>query len=258
MVEIVIAGVQKCGTTSMHRYLAAHPQIIAGRSKELHFFDDPAIDWERPDYSAYTAQFPGHHPGLLRLDASPSYVYLPHCLERLRRWNPQVRLILVFRDPLERAWSHWAMRRRRGVESLDFDAAIRAEPGRIAAAAPGDISYKAHAYVDRGRYGSQLARALDVFAAEQILCLTSEALRADPASVLEQVSAHLGIAPFAPPERLALNSGPGLPMVMAPETRERICATLRPDIQHFSKLSGIETCQWSVFGQPAADHRSPA
>ncbi|EGV27592.1 sulfotransferase [Thiorhodococcus drewsii AZ1] len=250
MVEIVIAGVQKCGTTALHKYLCCHPQIVGGHKKEIHYFDDPTVNWSRPDYAIYDAQFPARKPGQMRLDASPSYIYLPHCLDRLRACNPEVRLILLFRDPIERAWSHWAMATRRRRETLGFDAAIRAERRRIAAYPPGDIGYKACAYLDRGFYGRQLSRALDLFPRDRILCLASEMLKANPAAVLAQVSTHLGIAPFGLVQPLELNKGPGRPITMEPGTRAFIQEMLQDDIRLFSRLSGLYTGHWSLFSDP--------
>jgi hypothetical protein len=255
MAEIVIAGVQKCATTALHAYLCRHPRIVGGYKKELHYFDDPARDWARDwgrdwtrlDRAAHDAQYPDWQPGLLRLDASPSYVYLPHCLERLRAFNPGVRVILLFRDPLERALSHWAMMTRLGLETEGFDAAIAAEAARLAAFAPGDPEARHVAYLDRGFYGRQLAAALRIFAPGQILCLASEALRADPGAVLARVSAHLGIAPFGPMDPVERQKAPGPPPPMAAATEAFLRAQLQEDIRVFSRLSGIDTTRWRVF-----------
>lgn len=250
MVEIVIGGVHKCGTTALHSYLCSHSQIVGGLKKELHFFDDPTVDWRCPDYRAYEALFAPREAEQKRLDATPSYIFLPECLGRLRAYNPNVRLIFLFRDPIERALSHWAMATRRGRETLDFDAAIRAESDRIAAYPPRDIGYKAYAYVERGFYGRQLSRALDVFPREQILCLASETLLKEPETALGSVSAHLGIAPFGLIKRRELNKGPGLQATIEPGTKAFIKEKLQDDIRLFSQLSGLDTRHWSVFQGP--------
>lgn len=247
MVEVVIGGVQKCGTSALHKYMQRHPQILPGHKKELHFFDDPEIDWNNPDYSIYEAMFPTPSTAQMRLDASPSYIYLPHCLERLRRYNPNARLIFIFRDPIERAWSHWSMIKLRGYETLDFDAAVHAEKGRLASYAPDDIDYKRFAYVDRGRYGHQFARALKHFSHEQILCLCSDTLRTHPEIALARVADHLGISPFEKTSPIEANKGPGQPIRMTNTTRDHIRRTLSEDIRHFSELSGVDTRHWEIF-----------
>ncbi|MCC5972392.1 MAG: sulfotransferase [Pararhodobacter sp.] len=247
MIEVVIGGVQKCGTTALHGYLKRHPQILAGSKKELHFFDDPDVNWTSPDYASYESQFPEPRPGQLRLDASPSYIYLPQCLERIKNYNPDMRLIFIFRDPIERAWSHWSMITVRGFETLGFDEAVRAEPGRLASYAMDDITYKRYAYIDRGHYGYQFARALDFFPSKQMLCLTSDELKADPDSVLARVASHLGISRFEPASPIEAKKGPGKPISMTQTTRDLICRKLRTDIRRFSELSGVRTSHWQIF-----------
>lgn len=247
MVDIVIGGVHKCGTTALHGYLSRHPEIVGGVKKELHFFDDPEIDWRDPDYQSYEASFKPRRKGQKWLDATPSYIYLPECLIRLKAYRPNVRLIFLFRDPLARAWSHWAMATKRGRETLDFDAAILAENERIRGYQPGDIGYKAYAYVDRAFYGRQLARALDVFPREQILCLTTEMLLEDPECILERVCAHVGISPYGPVNRHEWNKGPKRKITLESGTKAFIRSMLSDDIRWFSQLSGIDTRRWKMF-----------
>lgn len=247
MVEVVIGGVQKCGTTALHRYLTRHPQIVGGSKKELHFFDDPTVDWSNPDYAPYEAMFPEPSLGQMRLEASPSYLYLPHCLERLADYNPDVYLIFIFRDPIERAWSHWTMTTHRGFEDLDFDEAVRGERARLAVYDAGDIGYKRYAYVSRGFYGYQFERALNLFPREQLLCLDSDSLKADPDAVLDRVASFLGIKPFEATTPIIANKGLGKCLTMTHATRNYICNTLRDDIRRFSALSGLETRQWGIF-----------
>jgi hypothetical protein len=247
MVEIVIGGVQKSGTTALHAYLVRHPQIVGGYKKELHFFDDVSIDWNLPDYNAYHTKFPERSEGQMLVDASPSYIYLPHCLERLKRYNPHVRLIFIFRDPIERAWSHWSQRTRLGFETLDFDAAVHAEKDRLASYPPGDIAYKEYAYIDRGRYGRQLERVFGIFERQQVLCLASDSLKKNREGTLARVADHLGIEAFISAPAIEANKGPGKPIQMKTETRRFICEALRNEIAHFTKLSGLNTEHWDIF-----------
>lgn len=117
LVNFVIIGAQKAGTTALFDYLGEMPGIGLSRTKEVHFFDDETVDWDCPDYGAYHAQFdPGAAP--LIGEATPIYVYWPRALERIRAYNPDMRLILMLRDPVERAWSHWRMEFARGGKSV--------------------------------------------------------------------------------------------------------------------------------------------
>lgn len=106
-VSFLIAGVQKGGTTALFRYLEALGPVAMAPVKETHFFDDEkSVDWAAPDYAAYHAQFPAFD-GRPRGEATPIYIYWPHSLARIARYNPAMKLILLFRDPVERAWSQW-------------------------------------------------------------------------------------------------------------------------------------------------------
>lgn len=194
-VSFLIAGVQKGGTTALFDYLVEHPSLELPAIKEAHFFDDEhGVDWAAPDYDRYHALFsgPAH---VVRGEATPIYVYWPNCLERIAAYNPAMRLILLFRDPVERAWSHWRMEHGRGVETNPFTWCIRRGRERVDSAdAPGH--HREYSYVERGFYGAQLAKLYTVFPREQVLLLTSETLVANPDAVLARVTDFLGVGRF--------------------------------------------------------------
>src|SRR5688572_4249341 len=107
-VTFLIAGVQKGGTTALFDYLGDYPDIVLADAKELHFFDDEAQDWSAPDYGAYNARF-SDPAGRPCGEATPIYTYWPNSLERIAAYNPAMKLVVMLRDPVERAWSHWRM-----------------------------------------------------------------------------------------------------------------------------------------------------
>lgn len=196
-VTFLIAGVQKGGTTALFDYLLDYPDVALSKVKEAHFFDDEARDWSRPDYAEYEAQFPSADDRPCG-EATPIYTYWPGSLERIRAYNPGMRLILVLRDPVQRAWSHWRMEYARGAETQPFAWCIREGRQRLFAAEPWG-HHREFSYVERGFYGEQLERLYALFPREQVLVLRSEDLRADPAPALASVRAFLGLAPAAPP-----------------------------------------------------------
>jgi hypothetical protein len=204
-VNFVIAGVQKGGTTALFDYLAAMGDVALSQRKETHFFDDESLDWARPDYRPYHALFddpPLGHAGRPCGEATPIYSYWSGSLERIRAYNPAMRLILILRDPVERAWSHWRMEYARGAEREGFSWCIRQGRMRLFAAGPAHGPWGVHrefSYVERGFYGEQLERALSLFPRGQLLILRAEALRADPATTLGRVRDFLGLPPAPPP-----------------------------------------------------------
>ncbi|WP_218054300.1 sulfotransferase domain-containing protein [Phenylobacterium immobile] len=199
LVDFVVAGAQKGGTTALYDYLAEDPAICMARIKETHFFDDDARDWSAPDYEAYHALFAEPSDRLCG-EATPIYIYWPCALERIARYNRAMRLIVLLRDPVARAWSHWRMEHFRGVEPLNFSEAIRGGRGRLFAGGRGaPWGYdREFSYVERGFYGDQVERLFAIFPREQTLILRSTALQDEPAETLERVRDFLG-APARPP-----------------------------------------------------------
>ncbi|HEX8119872.1 MAG TPA: sulfotransferase [Solirubrobacteraceae bacterium] len=177
--NLVIIGAQKCGTTSLHLYLAGHPQVQMSRPKELHFFVE-AGNWSR-GLEWYERHFDA--PGrAIYGEASPSYSAWPThrgVPERLHRTVPAARLIYLVRDPIDRMVSQWTMRTRNGVESRPLDAALRHVDGAD--------------YLFRSRYHLQLGLYLEHFPPEQILVVDSDDLDRDRAATLRRVHRFLGI-----------------------------------------------------------------
>ncbi len=216
----LVAGVQKSGTSALHHYLSRVPDLQLPAAKELHFFDDEAVDWAAPDYAALHAPFADD--GRLRGEATPITLYWPGALERVRAYRPDMKLVLLFRDPVERAFSHWRMEWARRAEPLPFDRAIREGRARMAGAVPVPGFHRVWSYVERGFYGRQLARAQRLFGRERVLCLPHSRLDADPDGTVADVAHFLGVAPPAAPlARRRVRDAAKVPYPSALEPRDR-------------------------------------
>ncbi len=124
----VIVGAQRGGTTSLYRYLAAHPGVLPASRKELHYFTnrhDRGPDW-------YRSQFPPTPPGTITGESTPYYLFHPHAPRRLHAFAPDVKLIVLLRNPVDRAYSHYQLQVRRRHETLPFEEAIAREEERLA------------------------------------------------------------------------------------------------------------------------------
>ena len=196
-IDFIVAGMQKAGTTALYDYLTEDSAIGLSRVKEVHFFDDERLDWAAPDYGAYHAQFDWDRPAI-RGEATPIYAYWTGSMERIARYNPAIRLILLLRDPVERAWSHWRMEYARGAETQPFSWCVRQGRRRLFDAEPWGV-HREFSYVERGYYGEQLERIFGLFPRDQVLILGADDLRRDPNPVLAQVNTFLGAPP--PPPR---------------------------------------------------------
>lgn len=195
-IDFMVIGVQKAGTTALYDYLAEDPSIGLSQVKEVHFFDDETLDWARPDYDPYHARFDWDRPAI-RGEATPIYVYWPGSLERIARYNPAIRLILLLRDPVERAWSHWRMEYARGAETRPFSWCVRQGRHRLFEAEPWG-AHREFSYVERGFYGEQAERLLGLFPRGQLMIEAAETLRRDPNATLARVNAFLGAPPPRP------------------------------------------------------------
>lgn len=190
----LIAGVQKGGTSALHDYLMEVPGLQLPPAKELHFFDDEStVDWSAPDYRPLHDHFAADDR--LRGEATPITIYWPQALERVAAYNPAMRLVLLFRDPVGRAWSHWRMEWARGKETMPFAQAIREGRARMAASLPVAGFDRVASYVERGFYGRQLARAQRLFGRDRILCLDQDQLAKDPDRTVEQVCRFVAVEP---------------------------------------------------------------
>jgi hypothetical protein len=208
LVDFMIVGAQKAGTTALARFLGKHPELGMSASKEVHLFDAPEYStaWTRAEIdSRYGPQFEHCPAARRRGEATPVYLFMPEVAAQLARYNPDLRLIVLLRDPVERAISSHAMQRRRGFERWPLWLALLAEPFRLRGCRDGRAEHSAlrdHAYRARGLYSRQLRNLLRHFPAEQVLVLQSGDLRDRHEWTLGRVFAFLNVdAPVAvPPE----------------------------------------------------------
>lgn len=186
LVDFVVCGTQKGGTSALHSYLREHPKVCMPEQKELHFFDSERHFREsRIDYTFYHALFPKTENNKLIGEASPSYMYWYDAPRRLWEYNPKMKLIVLLRNPITRAFSHWNMESQRKAEHLPFWDAIKNERSRCREALP--HQHRVFSYIDRGFYLEQLRRLWTFFPEEQVLILPSDALRDSPRSTLRTV-----------------------------------------------------------------------
>jgi hypothetical protein len=245
-IDFLIGGVQKGGTTALFRYLQDVPTVAMALTKETHFFDDErTIDWAAPDYARYHALFPAFD-GRPRGEATPIYLYWPNCMERIARYNPAVKLVLLFRDPVQRAWSQWKMEYARGWESEPFGWCIREGRRRVdSPEAPG--RHRVYSYVERGFYAAQLERVLTLFPREQLLLLRSEDLDRRPNEVLSAVCALAAAAPPPPvaPRRELEARAMDYGSTLTPDDVAYLRGLYAEDLARFAALSGLDVSAWT-------------
>ncbi|HZI83960.1 MAG TPA: sulfotransferase [Casimicrobiaceae bacterium] len=241
-VGFLVAGAQKSGTSALDAYLRDHPELCLPREKELHFFDkDRLFAVEPVDYAAYHAQFDPRPPQHLLGESTPAYLYWPQALERIARYNPAMRFIIVLRNPVMRAFSHWNYERVIGREPLSFLDALRAYPERQRTLSPNRA--KRFAYVDRGYYVRQLERLRSHFPVEQTAIFKSEQLLEEPKAVLERVAAFLDIAPF-PPLAAKTRNAREYSSAMSEEEKRYLVSLYESEIRELERLLGWDCSTW--------------
>lgn len=245
-VSAFVCGAQKGGTTSLHAHFRDHPDLADPKVKELHFFDNESINWSAPDYGKLHAFFAGAREGGIRYDITPIYMFWPGALERIAAYNPDARLIFLFRDPFERAFSHWAMEWARKAEQLPFADAIRSGRARLAGLPNYARAWRVYSYLERGLYGRQVEHALTIFPQHQLLFLRSEDLRSDHGRVLEKISQFLDLPGFPPSEARNEHVRAEIDYPASPteDDKHHVAAFVARDLERFARLTGLDISQW--------------
>jgi Sulfotransferase domain len=198
----LIVGAQRCGTTSMYRTLSQHPAVRKPvLHKGVHYFDlnyDRRLRWYRAHFplaarAALASRDAGAPPQTF--ESSPYYMFHPLAAARIAADLPDVKLLVLLRDPVERAYSAYAHERARGFEDETFEAALDLESARLdgeaerIAAEPGYLSHshQHHAYRARGQYIEQLERLTGLFGRDAVLVVDSGDFFTKPEPVYDRV-----------------------------------------------------------------------
>ena len=205
--DFLIIGAQKCATTTLFEQLRVHPEIVMPIEKEVPFFTDPDASEER--WQIFADRHFGKPDARLWGKATPQYLCDPSAAERIASLMPDLKLVVILRDPIERSWSHYRMDRRRGTESRSFADVIRnlLEPGSAARNRTLPVPLHENGFesesafhVAWSEYGRALAPYLAQFRPEQLLVLYLEDLASDPENTLDRLLVFLGLEDgFRPP-----------------------------------------------------------
>ena len=210
--DFLIIGTQRGGTTALYHYLKSHPSIVPAAISDTHFFDkkySKGLRWYQAHFptmweKAFAQQV--RKSPLVTGEASSSYLFYPHAPHRVAEVLPHTKLIVLLRNPVDRAYSQYYHAAELGHETLSFEEAIRDEEERTAQEREKilkDEQYESHtythrSYLTRGIYVDQLQAWMCVFPGEQLLILKSEEFYADPIAVFKQVLAFLNLPETKP------------------------------------------------------------
>lgn len=254
--DFLVIGTQKAGTTSLYQYLRAHPQVTApAERKELHFFTmnyGKGLDW-------YLSHFPPRHRrgGKLWFEATPDYLcHHEIAAERIRRDLGRPKLVVVLRDPVQRAWSAWKMwhgfqavpERRRKADGRSFAQAIGEE-----LCASGKAATRPYYYLAMGRYAEQLATWFRLFGRDGLLILDHADMERDLHDFMNRICRFLDIAPMSRETTTALagrrywSTGK---RVLTPEDRTTMARLADYYAPHDRALADLLGCELSWMREP--------
>jgi hypothetical protein len=249
----LIVGAQRCGTTSLYRALSQHHLVLkAVLHKGVHYFDENygrGIGWYQAHFPLKArARLAAGRGGIAAtaFESSPYYMFHPLAAQRIARDLPGVKLVVLVRDPVERAYSAHAHELARGYETEPFERALELEPSRLAgeadrmAAEPAYVSHshQHHAYTARGHYIDQLERLEELVGRDRIHVVDAGAFWVSPEPSFRAVLEFLGL-PYDGSIALAQhNSRPRSPM--ADRLRKELLEHFRPYDERLAKWLGEE------------------
>ena len=218
--NFVVVGAAKCGTTSLWHYLSQHPDIyLPRRRKELHHFaadeiransagpgDGRALEDLCATWDDYLAEFAEAGGQAAVGDVSPSYFAYPQSAAAIRRRLGEPRIVLILREPVQKAFSQYSHLLRDGRETLPFWEALQAEPERRAKG--WGALWR---YVAGGLYAQPAATFLDSFGRDRVLVLFFEDMVRDQAAAMRQLFAFLSVDPDVPVDGSGVFNRSGAP-----------------------------------------------
>jgi len=213
--DFLIIGAGKAGTTSLYDYLCQHSKINPALFKEIHYFDthyNKGENW-------YKLHFPFQS---ITGEASPYYIYHPSVAQRVKKLIPTIKLIIILRNPIDRAYSQYTHEVRNKNESLSFEDAIIAESSRLKDKSFTEVDRMIFSYLDRGKYASQIKTWLKYFPKKQIKIIPfGNIIKTD------EIFDFLGLKPELINTKYKLNAG-GVYQPIHTETRKKLDEYFKP------------------------------
>jgi len=249
----LLIGAQRCGTTSLFRALLSHPHVMRPvMHKGVNYFDvnsDKEWNWYLSHFplsvNSRRHAAPGQSSAAV-FEASGYYMFHPHAPARIATALPQVRVVAMVRDPVERAYSAYKHEYARGFETETFERALELEDERVApelARMQADPSYQSQvhrhqAYRRRGHYAEQLQVFIDLLGADRVHVMESERFFSEPEPTYRALLDYLGLPAVMPPSFDAFNARPGVPL--SPGVEAELRRDLAPHDEALAELLGRE------------------
>lgn len=209
LVNLQILGVQKAGTSALAHFLAQHPHICVVDGKEAHVFDQPDFHQQTDKFTyaqkRYNKKLPHYKGEALICDATPITLFNPTYLKACIDYNPNAYFIVILRDPVERAISHFSMSRSKGREKHNMLISFLIEPWRLRkeqqwSSWSGDSAWRNHSYLARGEYKRQLTELENLISPDQLLVLSQNDLLQKHDASLRKIFKFLNVEQVSIPQ----------------------------------------------------------
>ena len=247
--DFVIIGAQKCGTTSLYHFVVMHPAIAPAYKKEVDYFSVRykfGKLWYRSHFPTNLSRryfYKKTKQKLLSGEASPTYIFYPTVSGRMKEMLPDIKLIAILRNPVDRAYSQYHHNIRHKNETLSFEKAVELEEERCAGEKERlirepdfvPVHYRKHSYLARGIYADQLENWFKHYSKRQFLILTTEDFRKNSQQTLDQVFDFLGVHSFKVENLRDRNIG-NYKKRMNEDTRKFLIEYFKPHNERLSKL----------------------
>jgi hypothetical protein len=241
--DFIVAGAQKSGTTALHYFLSKHPNIALPDRQELHFFDNEELFAREVNYDVLHLPFHPRRQWQIAGECTPSYIYWKPAMQRIANYRGDMKLIILLRNPVDRAFSHWNMQRFKGREPLDFLDAVKEEKNRIAE--PLSLQARRFSYLDRGFYTKQLERVFKFFKREQAKIVKFEEFQARNHETLDSIFGFLGVKPLTRIRKKDRNVVP-YERDITPKERKYLYAIFADDIAKLEQMLGWDCSDWKL------------
>jgi hypothetical protein len=234
----------------MYDFLCRHPFVHSADAKEINFFNKryhKGENWYRSWFPLSIrrkiAKIGGRH--WQTGEASPDYLVESQTAERCHECVPDVKLIVLLRNPVDRAYSHWRMTTRRNVESLPFHEAVFKDPTTRSTSSDVFTPIERYGYLHRGEYACRLEAWLSLFDRTQFSFIQSERFRSNPKETLRGVFSFLGLPEYELQSYSpTYTSPPAEPM--SPEVRRRLVEYFNPHNRRLFDLIGRKFEEWNA------------
>jgi hypothetical protein len=247
--DVVIGGAPRSGTTFLAELFGKHPRVFLARP----IAPEPKVCLgEHPDGEAgylaeYARFFKDASEGLVRIEKTTNYFENDAARERLARVLPEARFLFILREPVARAYSNWKWSRMNGLERLSFSEAIALEGQRPNPFGKERESARPFDYMSRGRYGTLAAAWYQTFGRDRIHFVLFEDHVRDPETEVQSLQNWLGVeaVPWRNLQVGKVNATPEDASGLDPDIEARLRSQIRPEVEKFRQLSGIDLRSWS-------------